>query len=68
MNKETIRTGSQKGLLFGIVMIFLVLINFHIMAATMISKVLGTNVLRGAFPEVRFMIIFLVIFGMWAGW
>jgi ABC-type branched-subunit amino acid transport system permease subunit len=68
MNKEIIRTSSRKGLLFGIVMIFLVLINFHIMAATMISKLLGTNVLRGAFPEVRYMIIFLVIFGLWVGW
>jgi ABC-type branched-subunit amino acid transport system permease subunit len=68
MNKDIIRTSSRKGLLFGIVLIFLVLINFHIMASTMISKLLGTNVLRGAFPEVRFMIIFLVIYGLWVGW
>lgn len=68
MNKEIIRASSRKGLLFGIVMIFLVLINFHIMIATMISKALGTNVLRGALPEVRFLAIFLVIYGLWAGW
>jgi ABC-type branched-subunit amino acid transport system permease subunit len=68
MNKDIIRASSRKGLIFGIVIIFLVLINFHIMAATMISKLLGTNVLRGAFPEVRYMIIFLVIFGLWVGW
>jgi len=68
MNKEIIRNSSQKGLIFGIVMIFLVLINFHIMAATMISKLLGTNVLRGALPEVRFMVIFMVIYGLLVGW
>jgi ABC-type branched-subunit amino acid transport system permease subunit len=68
MNKDIIRTSSRKGLIFGIVMIFLVLINFHIMASTMISKLLGTNVLRGSFPEVRFMIIFLVLYGLFVGW
>ena len=68
MNKDRIRTSSRKGLIFGIVMVFLVLINFHIMIATMISKFLGTNVLRGAFPEARFMIIFLVLYGLWVGW
>ena len=68
MNKDLIRKSSRKGLIFGIVIIFLVLINFHILAATMISKILGTNVLRGALPEVRYFIIFLVIYGIWVGW
>ncbi len=68
MNKDIIRASSRKGLIFGIVMVFLVLINFHIMISTMISKLLGTNVLRGAFPEARFMIVFLVLYGLWAGW
>lgn len=68
MSKEFVRTSSRKGLLFGIVMIFLVMINFHIMVATMISKLLGTNVLRGGLPEVRYMIIFLILYGLWAGW
>jgi branched-chain amino acid transport system permease protein len=49
-------------------MIFLVLINFHIMASTMISKVLSTNVLRGSLPEVRYFIVFMVFYGLWAGW
>jgi branched-chain amino acid transport system permease protein len=68
MNKDIIRTSSRKGLIFGIVMIFLVLINLHIMVATMISKLMGTNVLRGSFPEARFMIIFMILFGLWVGW
>ena len=52
MNKELLRASRQKGVIFGIALIFLMLINFHIMAATMISKLMGTNVLRGAIPEV----------------
>jgi len=68
MNRQLFRASSQKGITFGIVLIFLVLINFHIMAATMISKLMGTNVLRGAIPEVRFLTYFLVFFGIWIGW
>ena len=68
MNKDIIRASSRKGLLFGVVMIFLVLINFHIMAATMISKVLGTNVLRGSLPLVPYLVVFLSLYGVWAGW
>jgi len=68
MNKELLRASRQKGVTFGIVLIFLVLINFHIMAATMFSKIMGTNVLRGAIPEVRFLTYFLTLFGIWVGW
>jgi len=68
MNKQLFRASRQKGITFGIVMIFLMLINFHIMAATMISKFMGTNVLRGAIPEVRFLTYFLTLFGIWVGW
>jgi branched-chain amino acid transport system permease protein len=49
-------------------MIFLILIDFEVMAATLISQILGTNVIRGGIPEVRFMVIFLVIYGLWVGW
>lgn len=68
MNKQLFRTSRQKGITFGIVLIFLVLINFHVMAASMISKIMGTNVLRGAIPDVRFLTYFLVLFGIWGGW
>ena len=68
MNRELIRTNSRKGFVFAIIMVFLVLIDFEVMAATLISKILGTNVLRGGIPEVRFMVIFLVLYGLWAGW
>ena len=68
MNKDQIRASFRKGLVFAIILIFMVLIDFEVMAATFISKILGTNVLRGGIPEVRFMLIFLILFGVWVGW
>lgn len=68
MNRDLINKSMKKGLLFGIVMIFLVLIDMEVMAATMISKLVGANVLRGGIPQVQFMVILLVLYGMWVGW
>lgn len=67
MNKYPLRNSAKKGLIFAVVLIFLVLIDFEVMAATMISKFLGTNVVSGGIPEVKFMVIFLALFGMWVG-
>ncbi len=67
MNTERLRAALQKGLVFAIVMIFMVLVDFEVMAATLISKIAGTNVVRGGIHEVRFMAIFLALFGVWIG-
>ena len=50
MNNYPLRTSAKKGLIFAVVLIFLVLIDFQVMAATMISKALGTNVVSGGIP------------------
>ncbi|MDP3450747.1 MAG: hypothetical protein Q8R87_09210, partial [Anaerolineaceae bacterium] len=68
MNRQEFQKFAQHGLVFAIILIFLVLIDFQTMVATVISKVLGTNVLRGGLPEVQFMVIFLVLYGLWMGW
>lgn len=68
MNRNLFSSSLKKGLAFGIVMILLVLIDFEAMSATMLSKLLGVNVIRGALPQVRFMVIFLVLYGMFVGW
>lgn len=68
MNRHEFKTFAQRGLVFAIVMILLVLIDFQTMVATVISKVMGTNVLRGGIPEVQYMVIFLVLYGLWMGW
>jgi len=68
MNSRPIRESFQKGMVYATIMVFLVLVGFHVIAATLVSKVFGVNVLRGALPEVRFMTYVHVLFGIWAGW
>lgn len=68
MNRQLLRSNSRKGLVFAIIMFFFIIIDFETMAATLISQIFGTNVIRGGIPEVRFMIIFLVLYGLWIGW
>lgn len=68
MNWNQLRASYQKGFVFAIIMIFMVLIDFEVMASVLISKLLGTNVIRGGIPEVQFMMIFLILFGVWVGW
>lgn len=68
MNRNLFTASVKKGLTFGIVMIMLVLIDFEVMAATMLSKLSGVNVIRGGLPELRFMIIFLILYGLFVGW
>lgn len=68
MNKNLVNPSLKRGLTFGIVMIIFVLIDLDVMVATMLSKMLGANVIRGSLPDVRFMVLFLIIFGMFVGW
>lgn len=68
MNKHPVRKSAQKGTAFGIAMIFVVLIGFHVIAATLVSKLFGVPVRRGGIPEVRFMAYVHILFGLWAGW
>ena len=68
MNGQLLRNNFRRGLVFAVIMVFFILIDFEMMGATLISQILGTNVVRGGIPEVRFMVIFLVLYGLWAGW
>ena len=68
MNSHPIRESFQKGVVFAIVVIFMMMTGFHMIAATLASKIFGVYVLRGSIPEVRFMTYIFVLFGIWAGW
>jgi len=67
-NNQPIRKSLQIGVVFGIIIVFMVLIGFHIIAATLISKAFGIAVARGKIPEVRFMLYLHILFGLWMGW
>ena len=68
MNSHPIRESIRKGMIFTIVVIFMMMTGFHLIAATLASKAFGVYVLRGSMPEVRFMTYVHVLFGFWAGW
>jgi len=68
MNNHPIRESFQKGGVFAIIVIFMMMTGFHLIAATLASKAFGVYVLRGNIPEVRFMTYVHVLFGFWAGW
>ncbi|MDO9546441.1 MAG: hypothetical protein Q7J07_06800, partial [Pelolinea sp.] len=68
MNSHPIRESIRKGMIFGIIVIFMMMTGFHLIAATLASKAFGVYVLRGSIPEVRFMTYVHVLFGIWAGW
>lgn len=68
MNRKLVSPSLKRGLTFGIVMIIFVLIDLDVMIATMLSKLFGANVIRGSLPDVRFMVLFLFLYGLFVGW
>lgn len=67
MNRNQIRSSYQRGITFAIIIIFLVMIAFNVMAATIISKLMGTPVARGVTPSVTSLIVLLSLIGLWNG-
>jgi len=68
MNNHPIRESFQKGMVFAIIVIFMMMTGFHMIAATLVSKIFGVYVLRGSIPDVRFMGYVHILFGFWSGW
>ncbi|MCD6356485.1 MAG: hypothetical protein J7L66_04280 [Anaerolineaceae bacterium] len=68
MKIQQVRKILQKGLVYAIIMIFIMMIGFHEIAAMLISKISGVDVLRGSSAEVQYMAYFIVLFGLWVGW
>jgi ABC-type branched-subunit amino acid transport system permease subunit len=68
MIKRLLAESTKKGIIYAIIMIFAMMIGFHIIAATLTSKMLAVQVLRGGIPEVQYMTIVHILFGFLAGW
>jgi branched-chain amino acid transport system permease protein len=68
MNKQLLKASFKKGFIFAIIMIFVMMIGFHLIAAGLLSRFFGVNVLRGGVPEVRFMTYIHIIFALLTGW
>lgn len=69
MNTEKYLRGRiNKGIVTSIVVIFMMMIGFHIVAANMMSKLLGTSVLRGSIPDVIYMAYVHGLLAFLFGW
>ena len=65
-----IRNGIRTGLIFGIVLIFLVLIGFQTIVADLVGSLLhdkALNIAPGLTPAMLNMLIFFGLIGLWAG-
>ncbi len=67
MNHTQLRSSYQRGITFSIIIIFLVMIGFNVMASSIISKLTGTPVARGAIPGVSSLVVLLALLGLWNG-
>jgi len=68
MKKQQTRDILRKGLVFAIIIIFIMAIGFHEIAAALISRIFSVDVKRGSIPEVRFMMYFMGLFAFVTGW
>jgi ABC-type branched-subunit amino acid transport system permease subunit len=62
------RGSINRGFIFGLIMIFMMMIGFHMVAANLTSKLFGVQILRGGIPEIRFMVYVNILFGLLIGW
>jgi ABC-type branched-subunit amino acid transport system permease subunit len=69
MNAEKyLRSSINKGLIYSIIVIFMMMIGFHVVLANLMSKFLGVQVLRGSIPEVVFMGYVHILLAFLFGW
>jgi len=68
MNKESLRKSVSSALVVGIIIIFLALIDFHVVLAGMIQKLFGKQLYSGRLPDAGFFLVFLGLIGIWNGW
>jgi len=58
----------QKGVVFAIIIIFIMAIGFHEIAASLTSRIFNVDVRRGSIAEVRFMMVFFGLYAFLTGW
>jgi len=66
--KTQTREILKKGIVFAIILIFIMSIGFHEIAAALISRIFDVDVKRGSIPEVRFMMYFIGLYAFITGW
>ncbi|HTX79025.1 MAG TPA: hypothetical protein VMC62_05125, partial [Longilinea sp.] len=67
MNTPSVRNGLRTGMVFAVIIIFLVLIDFTTTAGILIGDLFGKTVTQGTEPEISMLVIFLGLIGFFAG-
>lgn len=67
MSKQSIRNGFGSGATFGVVIIFLVLTGFTVIAATLVAKFFGQAPKASQMPTAIYLLIFMALLGIWNG-
>ena len=64
---KAVRGGLRSGTTFGIIIIFLALIGFTVIASTLIAQIFGVYIAPDQMPPVGFLVAFLALLGIWNG-
>ncbi len=59
--------GLRAGSTFAVIILFLNLIGFDVIASTLISKVFGITPFSGSMPGVAFLVVWMALLGLWNG-
>jgi hypothetical protein len=67
MAKQPLRAGFSSGTTFAVIIIFLALIGFTVTGPLLLAKLLGNAPSAGQPPSVPYLVLFLVLMGLWNG-
>ncbi len=68
MKSVSLRKPAASGLIFGIIVVFLALIDFTVVFSGLIQKLFGQPLYVGQLPKTGFFLVFLGLIGLWNGW
>jgi ABC-type branched-subunit amino acid transport system permease subunit len=68
MKNQQRREVFQKGLIFSLLIIFVLAIGFHEIAAALVSRIFGVSVRRGSVAELQYMLYFFGLYAFITGW
>lgn len=68
MNRQSLQKSAMSGLIFGIIVIFMALIDFTVVVSGLIQKLFGVRQYVGQLPETPFFLVFLGMAAIWNGW
>ena len=66
--KTSLQNSVRNGVVFGVVIVFLALIGFLVIAASLLQKMVGNPVGLTSMPSAASLLVFLGFLHLWNGW